>query len=149
MRISDWSSDVCSSDLVVREIGAIKGKAAVFRFFGNSLDIVGLALRAPVIGHGADFVVGNKRAVNPGNLFPTRHIKHVALAQKLFRALFTQDGATVDFLRNIDADTRWPVGLDVAGSWEELRVGTQCVRSCRSLWLRYHKKNKKHLIHST
>src|SRR3546814_10653476 len=52
---------------VVREIGAIKGKAAVFRFFGNSLDIVGLALRAPVIGHGADFVVGNKRAVNPGN----------------------------------------------------------------------------------
>src|SRR3546814_11833014 len=75
MRISDWSSDVCSSDLVVREIGAIKGKAAVFRFFGNSLDIVGLALRAPVIGHGADFVVGNKRAVNPGNLFPTRHIR--------------------------------------------------------------------------
>src|SRR3546814_1815048 len=102
MRISDWSSDVCSSDLVgavVREIGAIKGKAAVFRFFGNSLDIVGLALRAPVIGHGADFVVGNKRAVNPGNLFPTRHIKHVALAQKLFRALFAQDGATVDLDR--------------------------------------------------
>src|SRR3546814_2388560 len=100
MRISDWSSDVCSSDLVgavVREIGAIKGKAAGFRFFGNSLYIVGLALRAPVIGHGADFVVGNKRAVNPGNLFPTRHIKHVALAQKLFRALFAQDGATVDF----------------------------------------------------
>src|SRR3546814_20801659 len=84
MRISDWSSDVCSSDLliiedelaglaiklrvgaVVREIGAIKGKAAVFRFFGNSLDIVGLALRAPLIGPGAAFVVGNQRAVKPG-----------------------------------------------------------------------------------
>src|SRR3546814_14258703 len=82
---------------VGREIGAIKGKAAVFRFFGNSLNIVGLALRASVIGHGADFVVGNKRAVNPGNLFLTRHIKNFSLALKLFSALFAQDGVTVDF----------------------------------------------------
>src|SRR3546814_11600564 len=30
MRISDWSSDVCSSDLLARQIGRAKGQGAVF-----------------------------------------------------------------------------------------------------------------------
>src|SRR3546814_11159285 len=73
---------------VVRESGAIKGKAAVFRYFGTSLDIVGLALRAQVVGHGAAFVLGQKQAVTQGKPFSNREIKHVATSAELFPTSF-------------------------------------------------------------
>src|SRR3546814_4354816 len=51
MRISDWSSDVCSSDLRVLDLGAVKGAALVAaRFAGEELSDLGIAAEIGRIG---------------------------------------------------------------------------------------------------
>jgi len=45
--------------------------------------------------------------MHPPDAPARRHVEHVALAQQLLGALFTQDGAAVD----------------LAGHWNEMRVG--------------------------
>src|SRR3546814_14090799 len=36
MRISDWSSDVCSSDLLMRALGMVQGAAKDFQGYANA-----------------------------------------------------------------------------------------------------------------
>src|SRR3546814_17137115 len=51
MRISDWSSDVCSSDLRVLDLGAVKGAALVAaRFAGEEISDLGIAAALGRIG---------------------------------------------------------------------------------------------------
>src|SRR3546814_7573253 len=53
MRISDWSSDVCSSDLVLPRLQGAFALAIMFRGYPDML--IGARLGAPlVVGYGAD-----------------------------------------------------------------------------------------------
>src|SRR3546814_19721172 len=88
MRISDWSSDVCSSDLHLR--ASLSDSCEVEVLADRAL----LALQGPQ----AEAVLGR--------LDPKA------------------------------AEMRF---MDVA-RWEERRVGTECVSTCRSRWWPYHEK---------
>src|SRR3546814_21047944 len=105
MRISDWSSDVCSSDL----FGACLGEFII----AQNLACNGFALHAIHDETTAHAVCGTQ------NKTDRRH-RHT----------------------------------DLAGRSAERRVGTECVRTCRSRWSPYHYKKKtdaqlSHAIKST
>src|SRR3546814_11946931 len=108
MRISDWSSDVCSSDLHLTEQGnAVQPGHPIV---GNeakrvAVGLIGDKLRAGRIG--AD-------------------IQILAQQQELER---TPDGRVI--LRQQDLWMPEPRS-------EERRVGKECVSTCRSRWSPYH-----------
>src|SRR3546814_18176545 len=98
MRISDWSSDVCSSDL--------------------HLSPWPLAIRE--IADGALTNAGQRsRQTAAPNRLPTPAVNAIARAPQ-------------NVTRTIDRLTRS----------EERRVGTECVRACRSRWEPCHYKQK-------
>src|SRR3546814_20461291 len=114
MRISDWSSDVCSSDLVVavrREDAVVAGRGAA------------------AVGVDDGIVVGEGRGVG-------RHGQGVAGdgVVAVVAAVLASDGAP-----DLVAAGR---GMAVARS-EERRVGKACVSTCRSRLSPYHEKKTK------
>src|SRR3546814_12112174 len=106
MRISDWSSDVCSSDLPA---GAIPGPAA-----GSGRD-VRTAMQC---------------------LSQCRAARAEGARDRAWRPRRGETGMS-------DAAKDW--GMTEADDCrsEERRVGKECVRKCRSRWVRYH--YKKHM----
>src|SRR3546814_2675659 len=121
MRISDWSSDVCSSDLVEQlvaraalDAGSLRVEGAVV-VFGHGLDIGRFALVFKEGDDGFDFLVGNEGPVDAGDTAAAGHVQHVALAEKLLGALLAEDGAAVDPRGDLEADARREVRLDRAG----------------------------------
>src|SRR3546814_19538501 len=121
MRISDWSSDVCSSDLLINDVRqVVAGAAQAVRIalgadrqddrFGGD----GVALRG----------LDAKGALRAGDL------DHLGI---------------IDDPDLVGRAVRVPVGADglarrlaEAARSEERRVGTECVRTCRSRWSPYH-----------
>src|SRR3546814_15224763 len=108
MRISDWSSDVCSSDLlVVRGEQARTASATVA--FQSWFDTEGSQVDQPVA-----------------------RTAHVPLTEDpaapgVYRGTFPLDDGT--------AAITGVVGTISAGSRSEARrVGTECVRTCRTRW---------------
>src|SRR3954464_10995888 len=89
--------------------------AAVLRFLGDRLDIFGPALRLPEFGDGANLLVGDERAVDPGDLLAAGHVEHVALAEQLLGALLTEDGARIDLRGDRERDSGGQVRLDHSG----------------------------------
>src|SRR3546814_18237997 len=115
MRISDWSSDVCSSDLTLLELRTELG---------------GDAPVALLVG--ADSFVGLPDWHRWRELFD--HV-HFVVAQRpgspLDRDLRPELAATLD--------GRWRTSPERS---DERRVGKECVSTCRSRWSPYHyKKN--------
>src|SRR3546814_2363009 len=90
MRISDWSSDVCSSDLAAAQL------------LSMTTSPPGLLIAAPASGSGKTTVT----------LALLRHLRNRGLAVASVK-----------------------VGPDRSA---ERRVGTACVRTCRSRWSPYH-----------
>src|SRR3546814_17768865 len=104
MRISDWSSDVCSSDL---NWGFVRLTDSEIAYVGKKLkDIVfeDLIRVAEVDGEPVAFMI---------------------VLPNINQLLIDMDGSLLPFNRS-----------------EELRVGNECVRTCRSRWSR-NNKNKK------
>src|SRR3546814_12484307 len=97
MRISDWSSDVCSSDLA-------------------GLSARGRGLIQGLVTHADDDVAAR-------------------VAQKAFEhgVVIETSGANDEVLKVLPALT---IEDDLLRS-EELRVGKECVRTCRSRWSPY------------
>src|SRR3546814_1175003 len=122
MRISDWSSDVCSSDLV--------GMLYSFKILVR--DVVGIYTNAatPV-------------KVAPGTSGAAAHNAAVLCWQKnsVERAL-----GDVKFFENIGDPTYYGdiysglvrMGGRIRRRSEERRVGKECVSTCRSRWSPYH-----------
>src|SRR3546814_11641011 len=108
MRISDWSSDVCSSDLTKPALfigrGAV-GPAALALHDGNEA-VAPAAASVDRDLTGADFAADRRRGVP-------------AVAAAIGKACF---GAVDHF--GIEADRRS----------EERRGGKECVSQCRSRW---------------
>src|SRR3546814_2058660 len=117
MRISDWSSDVCSSDLTRDEAGDVSGRALVERLTeaGHRLadraivrdeqEAIVARLRAWIVDPDVDVVIATG-----GTGVTGRDVTPEAFAS-VYRS-------------------------------EERRVGKECVSTCRSRWSPYHyKKN--------
>src|SRR3546814_18111360 len=123
MRISDWSSDVCSSDLLTRHLQAFANRCGL----ATRQRIPLMGLHVPHFGAAA--IRGQRIETNAAD---AQHIHRTAVD---IDALDTQRAAVVDF------DL---VSLEDAAEFrsEERRVGKECVSRCRSRWSPYHEKKK-------
>src|SRR3546814_12668002 len=130
MRISDWSSDVCSSDLVVacdgaelgqQVLGVVRRQRRARPAAGQLHRDQGLAAGDEVATHAkARGVAADAACVEAGG------------ARQLLEAPRDRLGMQAA------AD---PAGL-VAARSEERRVGTGCVSTCRFRWWPVHQKKK-------
>src|SRR3546814_15575687 len=114
MRISDWSSDVCSSDLIADEARREKQDDIALRHVRRALDEDGDCVRAHL---------------QLGVLLEARE-QFAAAAQAYLRAFqldprFLPD--VIEPLYRCSQNTRS----------EERRVGKECVSTCRSRWSPY------------
>src|SRR3546814_17190736 len=109
MRISDWSSDVCSSDLAVN-VG---------------VNVTGEALRRDY-----DAVLLACGALKPRDLdVPGRALRGVHFAMDYLT------GATKHLLDASHENAGPPI--NAAGRSDERRVGKECVGTCKSRWSPY------------
>src|SRR3546814_12339753 len=120
MRISDWSSDVCSSDLLPR---------LDVHLAGCRIDV----RKQPGLEIGIDPGAGDQPAAGDG---VARILEFDRGAQ-----LVGGDDALVDqhLAKRLDHHLIAGKGL-ILGRSEERRVGKECVSTCRSRWSPYHYK---------
>src|SRR3546814_14182531 len=142
MRISDWSSDVCSSDLrfgkdgydavVKGVVGNEEGKGRT-QHGGDRRQIRTHAFRHRVghrSGHRIDHLRPRKDAgEDAGGKDQPAHRERVARMSRQPFALFVER-------REVEHHR------ERKGRSEERRVGKECVSTCRARWSPYHKKNK-------
>src|SRR3546814_21079332 len=132
MRISDWSSDVCSSDLhqyttVAEAINAVSsgaisvlpGNAVIYNSNGT------VTVAEGVIGTDAVNVAQLEQAVAENGL------KYFS-ANTTVAANRDNDGAT-----GTNAMAIGPAAVASGDRSEERRVGKECVSTCRSRWSPY------------
>src|SRR3546814_13733657 len=133
MRISDWSSDVCSSDLFARELGAKFGINGATGKDGDRSSL-GFGSTTDVSGNNAEERANN---VGPGNPrgYSDAYSKglNVNLSATLAGAgSFALSILNAGYLLDIELSA-----LQTERS-EERRVGKECVSTCRSRWWPYH-----------
>src|SRR3546814_13179559 len=117
MRISDWSSDVCSSDLSQLKLGEITAAHIDETFDINVKGTIFTIQKAlPLIGEGGSIILTGSSAGTTG------------------APGFTAYSASKAAVRNL-ART-WAEDLKGTRS-EERRVGKECVSTCRSRGSRY------------
>src|SRR3546814_17739469 len=123
MRISDWSSDVCSSDLGARPQGiAVIGEDAA----GAEVEALARACVAPA-GGTVDLLRSPARATTLKDRF-------IAAGQQLLRVDRDPSGG----LDAATAAREEAVALAAVDRTEERRGGKECVSPCRSRWEPYH-----------
>src|SRR3546814_11034334 len=125
MRISDWSSDVCSSDLVLN-ISSIHARLTKPNFIAYATS------KAALSG------MTRAMAVELGARVRVNAIEPVAIDTPMLRAGFEGNDAGYEQLRIFH-----PVKA-IGSRSEERRVWNEWVSTCRSGWSPYNeKKNKK------
>src|SRR3546814_11158904 len=117
MRISDWSSDVCSSDLAADRRGA---------------DVAGMGKAGHLARHGAQAETGVGRII--GGLEPP-----VVEAEALGRAILQVKLAIVGLGKGVPGESLLEIGVGSA----ERRVGKECVSTCRCRGSPCNSKKKK------
>src|SRR3546814_20854191 len=130
MRISDWSSDVCSSDLARSRQGKLPGVDGKERVGG----VMAMA-NPPRNGEG-------DRAQRGGGGVPQMRRPEVYAARKLRRELSLPEILIWQRVKSAQTGLKFrkqqPIGPYVADfRSEERRVGKECVRTCRSGWTPY------------
>src|SRR3546814_12233300 len=138
MRISDWSSDVCSSDLfVLLHLGAGGDAEAPARALVQELGLQGHYLFA-------GFQAGIEDLYRLMDVFVLSS-RHEALGTSVLDAfLYSVPVVATDAggLKELLAQGRGllcPVGdHDALARSEERRVGKECVSTCSSRWPQYH-----------
>src|SRR3546814_12903490 len=137
MRISDWSSDVCSSDLLIlcasrggSYNGAVSkgGKGLQARSEGPFMSLtrisVGLAMAVALASCGG----GKER---PKADIAASRVTTIGVNAYLWRAALD----TISFMPLAQADANSGVIIrDWYARSEERRVGKECVSKCRSRW---------------
>src|SRR3546814_18795486 len=127
MRISDWSSDVCSSDL--------RGATVIDR--NEHRDP-----RSHARLHLIDC------ATQPLGVEPLDHLRKEAHAAHLFGASgLARAAAARERLLRLGKVALQPRALLHQLRSEERRVGKECVSTCRSRWSPYHHKKKQFSQH--
>src|SRR3546814_12390048 len=118
MRISDWSSDVCSSDLI----------QLVLEHCGACNEFLLPLLAGIGLGHDVD-----------GRTSQLRGKAHIlAAAADGERKLVIGNHHFDPRLIFVDDDTADRCGLQRLDRSEERRVGKECVSTCKSRWSPYH-----------
>src|SRR3546814_12996299 len=121
MRISDWSSDVCSSDLKTNCLDFIRARMNM--------------VEAPVDFHAS--------ALHEHFLDCGFH-RMLRSASDMEIALPSMGNRDLERLSDLIADIIPPLSVKaVSVRSEERRVGKECVSTCSSRWSPYHKKKKK------
>src|SRR3546814_11906428 len=116
MRISDWSSDVCSSDLIIG--GVLLPAARVVKGAGTGARLINNAATGALYGGISGAGQGDGFVERAGNAL---------------------EGAAVGGAIGLAADPLIRAGSKVAGNRSEARrVGKECVSTCRSRWSPYH-----------
>src|SRR3546814_15129006 len=122
MRISDWSSDVCSSDL--------REKAKWLPIRGDDWFFVANAVSDTVLEPRTfPIPVGVQTTERPGSLDVFGKDASVVFSQTFIGGVALIKGATAFKPPEIERS-------------EERRVGNECVRTCRSRWSPCHSKQK-------
>src|SRR3546814_11880855 len=122
MRISDWSSDVCSSDLMRRALdeGGWRWPAVIALLVATAGSLNGSSVFFVIVGAGL---------LVPYAVWCERSVTWRAAAAATGRTIVLTAGAQL-----------WWIAAYVAGGAvrsEGRRVGKECVRTCRSRWARY------------
>src|SRR3546814_18470168 len=141
MRISDWSSDVCSSDLHVAD-GDDREREAVGSA-GIGIDVLrsGAAeAAAEDVGANDEETVGVERQARPDDQLPPARLAgdRVRFGGELVAG---QGMADEDRIRLV----RVPPAIGLVRARErsyESRVGNECVSTCRTCWSPCYKKKK-------
>src|SRR3546814_20982333 len=123
MRISDWSSDVCSSDLVVGDAGALHAA----RGPSTSLWLVPLPRWGRICGAGG----GGERSI--GKLDVRQPIGELQRGLKPIR-----EAGLVAVAADEAVDHHLDVALQLIVRSEERSVRKECVRRCRLRLTRNH-----------
>src|SRR3546814_15088673 len=128
MRISDWSSDVCSSDLQV--VGVLDPDRDADEIVGDGERLLAFE-RDRRVGHRGGMACQRLGAAKAHRQLHDLEI--VEKAERLFLAALQieREGGT-------SADAQ--AAIDVRS--EERRVGKEGVSTCRSRWVPYHEKTK-------
>src|SRR3546814_14490482 len=136
MRISDWSSDVCSSDLDRQYL--LEQRAQLHLAEGAAgLDVAEHALE--VADADRQLLHLAQAALHRFQALGDELERRVQAGVERGLQLFIDGGAHLFELRCV-------VGLQLLQlRSEERRVGKECVSTCRSRWSPYHKKKKKKL----
>src|SRR3546814_14848468 len=116
MRISDWSSDVCSSDLAIGSI--------------CSFDTGYLQCSVDAANGGLSYTLGTYLLLRKPRFF--------SLATSVF--IHIDRALTRSFHRHTVFRNKTPIRKTRRS--EERRVGKECVSTCRSRWSPYHYKKK-------
>src|SRR3546814_18963310 len=114
MRISDWSSDVCSSDLLTHRVGPFRGYVGIARYLATrGVDVFRFDL--PRVGDG-----------------PAAGVSVGAMVAATLDTLEREAGARCFVIGGIcsAADMAWHIAPDDPRS-EERRVGKESVTTCR------------------
>src|SRR3546814_11294908 len=123
MRISDWSSDVCSSDLAEAELDALREPFAFARNGNRSL-----------------VASMNQRRHEAWTQFAYNRLTAFDVALRMLETPFSRKdlGRGFHFAANLLQARLLPATKIVASRSEERRVGNEWVRPCRSRWSTYH-----------
>src|SRR3546814_15563563 len=123
MRISDWSSDVCSSDLYVwayqvrienigRETVQLRNRYwQITDAFGRVQEVRGPG------------VVGEQPVLEPGESFEYTSGTPLQTPSGIMVGTYEMEASNGD-----------PFDVDIPARSEERRVGEECVSKCRSRW---------------
>src|SRR3546814_13742810 len=131
MRISDWSSDVCSSDLGYERL----------EFLGDR--VLALVVAELLFERFPD---ENEGELSRRLVGMVRREALLRVAQEIGFGRFLEMAATPAGRGDRGLDTALSDGCEaLIGRSEERRVGQECVSTCRSRWSPYHYKKK----HST
>src|SRR3546814_4598799 len=142
MRISDWSSDVCSSDLLVDRAAAQEGAHLQVLLDGH------FAEHVVDLGHVAD-AAAHDAVRRPAGYVPVVEADLPAaqseqpedgLQRSRLAGAVRPDDADDLAPADAEADAVQNIGGAVAAEHrsEERRVGKECVSTCRSRWSPYH-----------
>src|SRR3546814_13252759 len=115
MRISDWSSDVCSSDLTIKSTTIFDyfradERAGGLHLYRQQPGVLGAIFGSPALGDFLGSQIANYRTIQKRNFY----------------------GAFDDGINGGQA-YRKQIGISNDRS-EERRVGKECVSTCRSRW---------------
>src|SRR3546814_14515653 len=149
MRISDWSSDVCSSDLAV---SLRRGWSGHWEYRERHDGAASGSV--PALRPRYQVRFRTRLAMKPVASPPSRHSVTVEAGLANYdtcRHKMTGRGsafAHLSLVKNREVITAWefgaPVGIVEHGRSEEPSGGKECVSTCRSRWSQDHtKKNKK------
>src|SRR3546814_14707201 len=128
MRISDWSSDVCSSDL---NLPANDQPAKDIHHQVQTIE-----LTTHCSGQECDIPRPNLARCGGGpGARPFGHMGRSSAAPMIHLFMLTQHSVKARFAGNIDSLIGQP-RHDLRS--EERRVGKECVSTCRSRWSPYH-----------